>query len=390
MLPAAIPESLVATTVRTATAGPPAAVGALVTIVSRGRILAWFKVAAAVLLAIGTTSAVLLGEGLLKKPAAGPNGPAPRPTDDQRPRVTIQAALPAPQDPAPSAGPKKDRPRAAATDAGPTHVEGRILDLEGRPVAGAMVGVKYVQSPPDGKLDLWIDEVKRLAKQPFGLPIIASPAQHEPAAVVNGRGVTISLLSGRGLVRSLLENLDPGTRRPPFSATTGPDGRFRIDGLPRDGIATATISGPSIESAEVYILTRDVPTIRVKNPMFPDHPMLVYYGARFEYIAATAQPIVGTVRDKDTGVPIPGVRITGMPNIPNSMIPTPGVAATTDAQGRYQVNGLSTARGFKLFTQAPADQPYVNCGFVSPASEPRPGAFTFDMTLKRGVLVRGA
>jgi hypothetical protein len=388
VFPAAIPESLVATTIRAATGGPSAAVGALVTIVSRGWILAWFKTAAAVLLAIGTASATLLGAGLLRPPAAGPKVSAPRPTDDHRPQVTIQAVLQTPKGPAPAAKPEMVQP-APAPDAGPTPVEGRILDLKGRPVAGVTVSVKYVQSPPDGKLDPWIDEVKRLAKPPFGLPIMASPGQNEPAAVTAGRGATLSLLSGRGLVRSLLENLGPGTRRPPFSATTGPDGRFRIDGLPRDGIATASISGASIESAEVYILTRDVPTIRVKNPMFPEHPMLVYYGARFEYVAATAQPIVGTVRDKDTGAPIPGVQITGMPNIPNSMIPTPGVDATTDAQGRYQVNGLSAPRGFKLLTEAPASQPYVNCGFVSPASEPKPGAFSFDITLKRGVLVRG-
>ena len=100
--------------------------------------------------------------------------------------------------------------------------------------------------------------------------------------------------------------------------------------------------------------------------MFPDNPMLVYYGARFDYVAATARPIVGTVRDKDTGAPITGVHITGMPNIPNSMIPTPGVEATTDAQGRYRINGLSASRGFKLFTEAPVGQPYVNCGFVCP------------------------
>src|SRR5262249_46189745 len=47
------------------------------------------------------------------------------------------------------------------------------------------------------------------------------------------------------------------------------------------------------------------------------------------------------------------------------------------------------ARGFKLFTEAPAGQPYVNCGFVSRGGEPGTGPFSFDMALKRGVLVRG-
>jgi hypothetical protein len=66
------------------------------------------------------------------------------------------------------------------------------------------------------------------------------------------------------------------------------------------------------------------------------------------------RPVVGTVRDKDTGAPIAGVHITGMPNIPHSLIVTPDVEATSDAQGRYQVIGLSTVRGFKLFTKRPS------------------------------------
>ena len=71
-----------------------------------------------------------------------------------------------------------------------------------------------VQSPPDGKLDAWIDEVKRLGKQPFGT---AGIDRRRPGPVKTA---------------------------PILAATTGRDGRFRIDGLPRDGIATASITGP--------------------------------------------------------------------------------------------------------------------------------------------------
>jgi len=236
----------------------------------------------------------------------------------------------------------------------PVMVEGRILDLEGRPVAGATVRIQHLQSAPDGNLDAWIDAVKRLAKEPYGLRNVGLPGQ----------------------VRSL-------------TATAGRDGRFAFDALPGDAIATASISGPGIETSEVYILTRDVPTIRVKDPESRARPTVVYYGARFDHAAAPSRPIVGTVRDKDTGTPIAGVHITGMPNIANSSITTRDVEATSDAQGRYQLNGLPTSRGFKLFTKAPAGQPYVNCVFISSAGEPAPGPFPFDMTLKRGVLVRG-
>ena len=89
----------------------------------------------------------------------------------------------------------KPRMPTAAPDAGPTSVEGRVLDLEGRPVSGATVAVKYVQSPPDGKLDAWIDEVKRLGKEPFGLPIMPTQGQAQPTATSIGRGLAISVLS---------------------------------------------------------------------------------------------------------------------------------------------------------------------------------------------------
>ncbi len=366
VVPSGLPETLVATTLRAAAGDVPGSASALVLRASRGWLLARFLVAGVVLLTLGTVAAQL-GAGL--------------PTSEGSPRrlepriAQTPVAVPKIQPPPPvTAKPKAPQAKAAAPRTGPPVVEGRILDLEGRPIAGASIQVKYVQSPPDGKFEAWIDEVKRLGKQPFGLPYVLMPSQGP---------------SAQKLAQFVLANLGLRRKGPDLSATTGGDGRFRLENLPRDGVATASITGPGIETSEVYILTRAMPTFRVKNPIVADGPMIVYYGAKFDHVAARTQPIVGTVRDKDTGASIPGVHITGMPNIPNSMIPTQGIEATTDAQGHYQIDGLSTARGFKLFTEAPAGQPYVNGGFISPAGEPKPGPFPFDITLKPGVLVRG-
>lgn len=306
-----IPERLVATTVRTATIATSA----------RGGYLA--RLAAAL--------CVLAGIGIAATAVAYHFAPAGLPIrqDSNRPAVAIAAP--------------------AADDRSTMPIEGRILDLEGRPVVGATVSVLRVQVPDGGNLDAWIDRARRMEN-----------AQ-----------------------RGLRDWKDPGGS----SATSGPDGRFRIVGLPRDAVVRASIQGPGIEASEIHVVTRDVSTFRL--PLFgPQGPINIYYGARFDHLAAPTRPIVGAVRDQDTGAPIPGVRISGTPDIPRSGIPMPGIGATTDVQGRYRLDGLPVARGFRLFTEA-AGQPYVDGGFLCEKVAPGAGPFTFDIALKRGVLVRG-
>lgn len=360
LLRAGLSQGLITTTVRTAAAGISAPVAAIVGsagFASRR----WF------LTRLMPAIAVVTGAGLMAWAVvsfhAAPIVPA-----------NPGAAGPVAGQPAARSDPQTGGQASSREPAAPVPVEGRILDLEGRPVVGATVRVQVVQAPADRKLDAWIDEVKRLGKQPHGLPVVASPPPS------NGGG---------HFLRSLFGVSSSRRPHPQFETTTDRDGRFRLDGLPRDGIATVWISGEGIERSQIYVITREMPAIRVKDTMIVNGPMIVYHGARFEHVVAMARPIVGTVRDRDTGAPIAGVRITGMPNNVHSMISTPGVEATTNAQGRFQVEGLSILNGFKLFTEALPGQPYVNFGFVCPGAPPGHGPFTFDLALKRGVLVRG-
>ena len=329
---ATIPESLVATTVRTAAAGASGPVAALAAATSRGGILA--RLAAAV---------VVAGVGIAVTALAYDSAPPGRPLRGGRIRPAV----------APTARPAAAIGPPSSDDRSTMPVEGRILDLEGRPVAGATIIVSRVQLPDGGNLDAWIDRARRMEKAQGGLREWKEP---------------------RG-----------------SSATSGPDGRFRIVGLPRDAVVTASIQGPGIEASEIHVVTRDMPTFRLPLLPGPQGPINIYYGARFDHLAAPTRPIVGTVRDQDTGGAIPGVRITGTSTDPRSgseQIPTPGIEATTDAQGHYRLDGLPVARGFRLFTEAPG-QPYVDGGFLCEKVAPGAGPFTFDIALKRGVLVRG-
>ena len=100
--------------------------------------------------------------------------------------------------PAVSSGPKPGPAKAAAPKIGPGTVEGRILDLEGRPIAGATVRVKFVQAPPAGQFEAFLDEVKRLGKRPYELPYaFVAPPEQGPAA----QGAGPSFLARLGLVK---------------------------------------------------------------------------------------------------------------------------------------------------------------------------------------------
>ena len=77
---------------------------------------------------------------------------------------------------------------------------------------------------------------------------------------------------------------------------------------------------------------------------------VVYHARRFEYAAAPSKPIEGVVRDKDTGRPIAGVKLHGMVYEERSLVPAPGIEATTDDRGPLsphrpaQGTGLSPVR----------------------------------------------
>ena len=159
-------------------------------------------------------------------------------------------------------------------------------------------------------------------------------------------------------------------------ATTGPDGRFRLTGIGRDRLAEMFVSGPTIATAQLYIANRDGAAIRTADTFdeMNRRPGITYYARRFEYAAEPTRPIEGTIRDKDTGRPIAGLTLRGMVYDRSSLIPAPGVEATTDAQGHYRLTGLPRGPAYRLFVEPGQGQPYTRATFVTPAGSPALGA----------------
>jgi RNA polymerase sigma factor (sigma-70 family) len=240
-------------------------------------------------------------------------------------------------------------------------IEGRIVDLQGRPVPGATIRPVGVFASSAENLTEWEAAMSRSKDLADGAP---------------------------GKLSRFLELFRWGRD---YAATTGPDGRFRMTGIGRERVVSLWIEGPTIatEFADIHARTRPGPTYQL--PMHRNQPMLghsVYYGATFEHAAAPSRPIEGTVRDKDTGRPIAGVSIRSDRFAGIEISARDHVRTTTGADGRYRLVGMPPGTGNRITANPGPAQPYLGTGADVPggaSTEP----VTVDFALQRGLTIRG-
>jgi len=249
-------------------------------------------------------------------------------------------------------------------------VTGRLIDLEGRPISGVTVRVLQVDATPEGDLSPWLKEV----------------ARSEP-------GYRAFNHFARPLEASLASPIHP--------ATTGPYGRFRLAGFGRERLVSLLIQGPKTETQVLNVMTRRGPSLSVRLGQLTKKGAAIYenviHAADFEVVAASTRPVEGVVRDRDTGLPLPGVVVRAdhwnrysFPVVLYPLTDWPGtfIRTTTDAQGRYRITGLPSRETVALRADPADGEPY------HPASRqfsntPGAGATVLDFDLSHGVLVRG-
>jgi hypothetical protein len=233
-------------------------------------------------------------------------------------------------------------------------IQGRVVDLEGRPIGGVKVQVRSVRFREDGgDLKAFVADLQ---------------------SGMYARGEFLPGFLGTEVDPALL-----GLKR---RAVTGADGRFQFAGISSECKVGLRLTGPTIETVEVFALTHPTRSIRL-----PRH--LVYHGPTFEHAAAPTRPIAGVVRDRDTGKPLAGVTVRArFPSYMGDSDPEGYLRATTDSQGRYRLVGLSRQGGQRLQIVPGPGQPYLGATRKSPAGSGL-DPVTMDFTLKRGVWVRG-
>jgi RNA polymerase sigma factor (sigma-70 family) len=243
-------------------------------------------------------------------------------------------------------------------------VNGRVVDLQGRPVPSVTVRVL---------------ELLASAKEDLGPWVAAARAKKEGSYD----------LERQYLPRQLRSQEIPAL---PKAATTDADGRFRLTGIGRERMATLQIEGPTIATRQVRALTRVGETIEVpewKRTGGPERPtMMTYYAATFTHAAAPTKPVVGVIRDRDTNKPLAGFTVQSYKLANNPMHGIDFIRTKTDARGRYRLTGMPKGKDNKILVIPPDDQPYVTVHAVVPdtaALEP----VTVDFALKRGVWIEG-
>jgi RNA polymerase sigma factor (sigma-70 family) len=330
---------------------------------------------------------------------------------------------------------KKARPRTSPSAKDRTvAVSGRVLDPDAKPMAGAKIyyclphpgreaGEVRATSDADGRFrfELPRPSLDKLEQDtPWGRLMVAAvapgygPAWTTFSAPGEAAGLQLRLvkddvpidarildLEGRPIAGVTVRAyaIDASGERlslsvpalPHTETTTDARGRFRLTGVGRDRDLEISLRGPTIATrvGDVFVRTRvSPPAHRLLNKQLPDLGKISYYGATSDIVAGPTKPVVGVVTDKDTGKPLPGVRVQSQFLATHGLLVEDFIQTTTDREGRYRLIGLPKGKGNRIAAIAPAGQPY----FVAHKEVPDTlglDAVRVDFALKRGVWIRG-
>jgi RNA polymerase sigma factor (sigma-70 family) len=227
-------------------------------------------------------------------------------------------------------------------------ITGQVLDLEGKPIEGVRIRVHRIATSKGEDVAAWAEGLKKGWSYP---------------------GVLLTAVA-------------------PPPTLTGRAGRFHLHGIGRSRLVLLRFEGPSIETRHVYAMTLKRPTARIPLDG-AEGGLLVLHGASVKHIAAPTRPVVGTVRNKETGKPIAGIEVrTRVPADPLRPWVEEDISTTTDREGQYRLAGLSRQPGQAIEAQAPSDLPYLpDVQLTERTEELKPARL--DFALDRGVLIHG-
>ena len=233
-------------------------------------------------------------------------------------------------------------------------IRGRIVDLEGLPLAGAEVQIQWIgQLDPNADLDQWEQNARRLATKNASLP--ARQRSRYP--------------SGRLAVTKAISLIDGVV--PFVSARVGKDGTFALPGTSKNQVVELRISGPAVESTRVHVLDRDMKPLAAGG--------IRHYGREFTIPVKPGRMVEGIVVDSATKQPLPAL-----------LVRTQGEETTTDPAGRFTLTSqpLHDHTNLRVGPIRSEDSVYFSAAVsVPPSASPASEPLTIELT--RGVPVHG-
>ncbi len=214
-------------------------------------------------------------------------------------------------------------------------VRGRVLDSQGRPVAGVVVRLRVIGTLKDGvDLDAMLASgqmAERRITSWYGLDLLGPPREAEIAPVWTGG---------------------------PDAWITGADGGFEIQGIGRDRVARLNFHGGGVADGTLDVIARAPKTPPKARPatqseslmfgrdgafigVYPQRVQLV--GATFDYIASPSKPFMGVVRLKGSGKPVAGALVRVADAATHTI-----VTVRTDDAGRFRLNGVPKGEFYQL------------------------------------------
>jgi RNA polymerase sigma factor (sigma-70 family) len=235
-------------------------------------------------------------------------------------------------------------------------LQGRVIDLDGKPIAGVSVRVLDLWFTPAEDLGPWVKHMR--TEKSFS----------------SGKDPRVALDATRAGLGQV--------------AHTDRDGRFRLAGFGRERLLRLRFSGPTIEIRSAWAMTRTVEAFVVPfRKGDPRSEMATVHGAVFTHAAAPTRPVVGTVTDRETGKPLAGITVLARPfNFRRG--PDNSLVTKTDSEGRYRLVGLPRNAGQTIQAAPDPESGYLPSGMRTPQMVNLDPA-RLDFKLTRGIVIRG-